>query len=174
LARLTPVWIEQIIRATTTLLEETLHPRPDGAAYRLSVLMQFWAGLHRFALAQGDLEKLTETGLARVSEIVDEAKRYVRRHLTEDLSLERVSEQVDISREYLTRCFRTETGVSFRQYVIRQRLLRARRLLAETDHTVTAVCFDAGFGSLSHFIRTFKRTFGRTPSAYRRTVNRGM
>lgn len=173
-AKLTPAWIEQLTQATTTLIEETLHPQPDGGAYRLAVLMQLWAGLHRFALAQGDLSGLTENGLARVSEIVDEARRYVRRHLTEDLSLDRVSEQVDVSREYLTRCFKTETGIPFHQYVIRQRLLRARRLLSETDRPVTAVCMDAGFGSLSHFIRTFKKAFGQTPSVYRRGATRGM
>jgi AraC-like DNA-binding protein len=169
---LTSAWQEQLAQWVDVLADEAHHDRPDGGAYRMGVLMQCWAGLHRYAAAQSGADLPGGPSFSRVSEIVAEARRYVSRHLAEDLSLEQVSEQVDVSGEYLTRAFRVELGVPFHQYVIRQRLAHARRLLTEGDMPVTQVCLSSGFGSLSHFCRTFKRVFGQTPTSYRFSAGR--
>jgi AraC-like DNA-binding protein len=54
--------------------------------------------------------------------------------------------------------------------VLDQRLARAYRLLGDprcADHTVSAIAFAAGFGDLSYFNRSFRRTFGASPTEVR-------
>jgi AraC-like DNA-binding protein len=64
-----------------------------------------------------------------------------------------------------------ETGPeSFSEFVLARRLVRAQRALADprfVGRPISAVAFDAGFGDLSHFNRTFRRRFGMTPSEVR-------
>ena len=65
----------------------------------------------------------------------------------------------------LARLFLAETGLGFRAWRQRARLLRA--LVALADNTpVTTVAFDAGYDSPSAFIAAFKRAFGTTPGRY--------
>jgi AraC-like DNA-binding protein len=65
----------------------------------------------------------------------------------------------------LARLFLAETGMGFRVWRQRARLLRALVALAD-DTPVTTVAFDAGYDSLSAFIAAFKREFGTTPARY--------
>jgi AraC-like DNA-binding protein len=63
-----------------------------------------------------------------------------------------------------------QEGITFSQYVISQRLLRAHRMLTDprfADRSITSLAFDAGFGDLSYFNRAFRRCYGGTPSEVR-------
>ena len=56
------------------------------------------------------------------------------------------------------------------QYLVRSRLRRAARLLADDARSITDVAFDVGFGDLSNFVRTFHRAAGVSPRAFRRAA----
>jgi transcriptional regulator GlxA family with amidase domain len=63
-----------------------------------------------------------------------------------------------------------ETGLSFSERVLELRLLKARRMLADSRHDrmkVSDIAFASGFGSISHFNQCFRRRFGTTPRQYR-------
>jgi AraC-like DNA-binding protein len=62
--------------------------------------------------------------------------------------------------------------VTPKQYVIRSRLRRAARLLADDGRQITDIAYEVGFGDLSNFVRTFHRAAGVSPSGFRR-VSRG-
>jgi AraC-like DNA-binding protein len=64
--------------------------------------------------------------------------------------------------------FRAEIGVTPHQYLIRVRLTRAIELLCDTAMPVTEVAYEAGWGDLSTFLRTFRREIGCTPRQLRR------
>jgi AraC-like DNA-binding protein len=79
-----------------------------------------------------------------------------------------------ISMRTLTRRFVDETGLSFTEWRLRVRLMRALELLAART-PVTTVAFDLGYETVSAFIAMFRRYFGVTPARYfedagRRTV----
>ncbi|MFI2213079.1 GlxA family transcriptional regulator [Streptomyces sp. NPDC020141] len=67
----------------------------------------------------------------------------------------------------LNRRFRVRTGMTPRQYLLRSRLERARRLLEAGDGTIDEIAARAGFGSPESFRRHFRRLTGATPTAYR-------
>jgi AraC-like DNA-binding protein len=90
-----------------------------------------------------------------------------------DLSPGAVAKREQISDSYIRKLFEGE-GTSFSQFVLGRRLERARRMLTERrslHRSVAAIAFDAGFGDLSYFNRTFKRRYGLTPSDVRDTIN---
>jgi len=56
------------------------------------------------------------------------------------------------------------------QYLVRSRLRRAARLLAEPDRAVTDIAMDVGFNDLSNFVRTFHRAAGVSPRGFRKAA----
>ena len=58
-------------------------------------------------------------------------------------------------------------GVTPHQYLVRTRLRRAARLLADGARSITDVALDVGFGDLSNFVRTFHRAAGVSPRRFR-------
>lgn len=65
------------------------------------------------------------------------------------------------------RTFGAALGVTPHQYLVRTRLRRAARLLADRDRGITDVAHDVGFADLSNFVRTFRRAAGVSPGRFR-------
>jgi AraC-like DNA-binding protein len=103
------------------------------------------------------------------------AKDFVMRQLgRHDLSAATVAAHLGVAPRYVDMLFETE-GESFSEFVLGQRLLRAHRMLVDPQcagHSISAIAFDAGFGDLFHFNRTFRRRFGGTPSQVRSQAQR--
>jgi AraC-like DNA-binding protein len=89
---------------------------------------------------------------------------YVDRHFREPLTLAEVAARAHLSPNYFSERFRQYTGTSFQLYLQECRLRFARSLLASTSLGVTEACHAAGFNSLSHFGRVFRRRYGVSPS----------
>jgi AraC-like DNA-binding protein len=84
----------------------------------------------------------------------------------DDLTVAAVASRQRISESYVRKLFESE-GSSFSKWVLGERLISAHRML--TDHrfagrSITSVAFDAGFGDISYFNRSFRRRFGATLS----------
>jgi AraC-like DNA-binding protein len=68
---------------------------------------------------------------------------------------------------HFLRVFAHALGVTPHQYLLRARLRRAARLLADPALPVTEVALEAGFADLSNFVRTFRRAAGVSPRRFR-------
>jgi AraC-like DNA-binding protein/effector-binding domain-containing protein len=88
-------------------------------------------------------------------------------HLDEDLSLGALAEQAGLSTFHLQRVFRTAAGETPKQYTLRLRLSRAAVMLVTGGESVLDIALACGFQSHEAFCRTFRRRFGKTPTAYR-------
>jgi len=74
-----------------------------------------------------------------------------------------------VTPRYVHKLFEDE-GTTFTQFILRQRLHRAYRMLRDQRFSmlsITSIAFDAGFGDLSYFNRTFRRHYNATPSDIR-------
>jgi AraC-type DNA-binding domain-containing proteins len=78
-----------------------------------------------------------------------------------------------MSEDYLTHCFRQELGTTPVEYLNRYRVLQARRLLVESDKSITNIALEVGFSSSSYFSRVFRKEVGLSPEAYRRLGGNG-
>lgn len=94
-------------------------------------------------------------------------------HLGDELSVGEVAAAVHLSERTLARRFAEETGMTWRQYVRRARLIRAMELLAAHTNKVIDVAYAVGFTSLSAFNHAFRDFAGETPSSYRRRFGSG-
>lgn len=103
------------------------------------------------------------------SSAVNKALAYIHKHYFEALTLDMLSKELHLSPNYLSSYFKKSVGKNFKEYLIDLRIKHAARLLANTDMSVTEICFSCGFSSYSHFIRTFKSIFGETPLGFRNT-----
>ena len=104
---------------------------------------------------------LTHQQMKRVLDVVQD-------QLSQDLSVEALARQIGFSPYHFARLFRQTTGESPHQFVLRQRIKRAQRLLAEGGMPLAHVAVESGFADQSHLTRAFKRQLGLTPRAYRR------
>jgi len=95
-----------------------------------------------------------------------EAALWIDEHSAEDLDLECVSRQAGLSRFHFLRVFAKTLGVTPHQYLVRSRLRRAAKLLAEKERSVTDIALDVGFADLSNFSRTFRRAAGVSPALF--------
>lgn len=94
---------------------------------------------------------------------VRQAIDYVQAHLERNLSLAEIAAAINISPTYFSRLFKRATGNSPHQYVIQQRVERAKELLKTTDLVIASIAFQVGFSSQSHLTQHFKRLTGVTP-----------
>lgn len=91
---------------------------------------------------------------------------YIYAHLNCNLSLKELAAIVQISSHYFSQLFKQSTGISPHQYVIQQRIKRAKELLRTRELTIAEVAKVVGFVDQSHFHRHFKRLVGITPKSF--------
>lgn len=92
---------------------------------------------------------------------------YIDAHLGHGIKLSELAQQVDMSQFHFGRLFKQSLGVSPYQYLLQQRVERAKQLLKQTDNSIVAIALDCGFNSHSHLNRKFRQLTGMTPKAYR-------
>lgn len=90
--------------------------------------------------------------------------RLMRRAIESPLTNTELADEIGLSVRQLERRFKAELGVTPKRYYLWLRINRAHRLLQQTDLSVAQVASGAGFGSLEHFSRAYRRFFGCAPS----------
>ncbi|NMC02585.1 MAG: substrate-binding domain-containing protein [Chloroflexi bacterium] len=100
--------------------------------------------------------------------LVRQAMAYIHEHYADPLTREDIARRVGLSEDYLTACFRQELGKTPIAYLNCYRVYQAKRLLKESDQTITDIAFNVGFSDSGYFARVFKREVGVSPQAYRR------
>lgn len=103
--------------------------------------------------------------LAWYCERVEAARALLETRFAEAHSLSGLGRAVGMSPFHLARVFRQLVGAPPHRYLLRVRLARAADLLREGE-SVTETSFRCGFENLSHFIRSFRRAYGVTPSRF--------
>jgi len=99
-----------------------------------------------------------------------EAALWIDANAHEPIDLESIAGKFGLSSFHFLRLFAKVLGVTPHQYLIRSRLRRAARLLAEDGRSITEIALDVGFADLSNFVRTFHRTAGVSPRSFRRAA----
>lgn len=90
-------------------------------------------------------------------------------HIDGRIGLEELAQACGLSRSHFARAFKATTGVTPMQWLLSQRLDRAKDLLKNSTLPIDQIADHCGFADQSHFTRAFVRTVGDTPGAWRRT-----
>jgi len=92
---------------------------------------------------------------------------YIDAHLSSEITLADLAELVGMSQFHFGRLFKQSLGLSPYQYLLQQRVERAKQLLKQRDQPIAAIALECGFNSHSHLGRKFRQLTGMTPKAYR-------
>ncbi|MDF2927753.1 MAG: AraC family transcriptional regulator [Paenibacillaceae bacterium] len=98
--------------------------------------------------------------------LVKPVMEYLDTHYAEEITTEGITALFYFNRHRLNELFREVTGLSFHQYLVQLRIVKAKELLERGDVSTTQACFESGFNDYSHFIRTFRTLVGMPPGKY--------
>ena len=101
-----------------------------------------------------------ERHLLRARDLADRA-------YAEPLEVPDLARAAGLSTAHFSDRFAAAFGITPHAYLLTRRLERAAALLRQTDHTVARICAEVGLSSVGSFTVSFRRMFGRTPTAYR-------
>jgi YesN/AraC family two-component response regulator len=102
----------------------------------------------------------------RITQILN----YLHLNYAENIMLEELAAKFYISPYYLCREFKHYTNSTIIHYVNTLRVIRAQRMLMETNKSITDISIEVGFSNITHFGRVFKAIADTTPSKYRNRV----
>jgi len=97
-----------------------------------------------------------------------------REALVKDIDLAYVAGKCAVSAGHLSRIFHHSTGLTFREYLVRLRAEHARDLIRHSAKSITEICFESGFQSISQFNRVFRRIHGCAPRDLRSSSSGGL
>jgi AraC-like DNA-binding protein len=99
------------------------------------------------------------------------ARDAIDRSYAHPLDISALAALAHVSEAHFIRTFRATFGETPHRYLQRRRVERAMFMLRETHRTVTEICLEVGFASLSTFSRTFHEIVGETPVEYRMSTS---
>lgn len=98
---------------------------------------------------------------------MDGILNYVGSHLSAPLTVEEIAEHFHYSSDYLSKVFRSQFGITLKQYVIERRLSVAKRLLTTSDIPIKQIGQAVGFADTVLFEKFFRYHAGVTPKRFR-------
>ncbi len=97
---------------------------------------------------------------------------YLVEHFASDIQLPDIARRFGMNPWTFSRRFQKLSGKSFTDYLTTLRLSQVCKLLADSDMSITDICFEVGYSNVSNFNRTFLKTRGMSPTLYRRLARR--
>ena len=99
--------------------------------------------------------------------IIRKALDYIEQHYAKPINVELLANLTTMSKSYFFKTFKSITGHSPYEYVIRQRISKSKYLLGNPLLSLDQISEQVGFESTSNYIHTFRRYENTTPSKYR-------
>ena len=137
---------------------------------RASELQEYgrnWVQQHQEELREEQQEKQSEQQALSPKETVEKCAAYIQEHLgDEDLNVQALGNVFYLNPIYLSRIFKREKGIAINQWITKQRMELAGRLLKDQNLSANLVAQHCGYANYPYFSTVFKSYYGCTPSQY--------
>lgn len=134
-------------------------------------VLKFLTLLYELSIS-GNYRTLASSSFAKIEESSDSRRilkicEYISTNYKNRIRLEDLANLVGMTPVSLSRFFKLRTGKTVMDYIIDIRLGHATRLLFDTTHSISEICYDCGFNTLSNFNRSFKKKKDCSPKEFR-------
>ncbi|MBL1421172.1 MAG: helix-turn-helix transcriptional regulator [Alphaproteobacteria bacterium] len=156
--------VDIIVNLLAILAHDARHESPAGPIFAETIISALLQNL------TGSKAKIWGYGATKgqnADKITNFAIDILQANLTNGVSLMDVSKQIGVSVQYLCRMFKQSTGMSPHQYLLRERVFMARKLILEGDTPLAEIALEVGFTDQSKLSTTFKNILGYSPSQLR-------
>ncbi len=157
-------------RSTANLILKNLYHlkelqnETDSEFQTRNTLSETWCLLIKELQENPDIQKTT--GMEQTNRLRSMIA-YINQHYPERITLAEIAKTAGVSEREASRCFKKTIGQSPMEYLIKYRLNQSKKLLLETNMTITAICQQCGFSDSAYFGKVFRKSYGMTPSEYR-------
>lgn len=156
----------QIEAIALMLLSELQQENPGSRLYiesltnvlAVHLIRQYTATLPRVPTYEGGLSQ------RQLMQVLD----YINDHLEQDIKLADLAALLGMSQFHFCHLFKRAIATTPYQYLLQQRIERAKQLLKQTDQPILEIAFQCGFNNHSHLSQQFRRLTGMTPKAFRK------
>lgn len=97
---------------------------------------------------------------------------YINWHISESLKVADVAEYFGYNEKYLSTLFRKWAKVSLKQYILQEKMERAKAELTDTNHSISQIGYSIGYNDPHNFASAFKKVTGLTPSEFRESYSK--
>lgn len=151
--------------------------------------MQEWFGAVLQQMEQGTVDSMVQVGLAlhqllalcalslfaqaeatSTRQVILQTAETLRQNYRQELCLTDLLEQAHMSKSYFLRLFRRYMGTTPYNYLVNYRITQAKELLVLTDHSISDIAHEVGFGDASNFSTRFANATGQSPLQYRKSA----
>ncbi|MDF9843160.1 MULTISPECIES: response regulator [unclassified Paenibacillus] len=162
-----PIWkVAQVLLYLTSVAEENIGiVQKDIQQYENLEAFFEWMSSFRQALYKKAFEEINHD---KMHLCVMKAVIFIKNHLATKMHGEDVAQSVNLSRSYFSVNFKKYTGLSFNEFIRKERVRAAKRLLEEKDKLVSDIAQMVGYDDVNYFIRVFCDETGMTPGEYRK------
>jgi two-component system, response regulator YesN len=149
------------IQANQVFAQNLLTEKPERVLTSLTSLHE-WV-IYITEIAMNQLHSSREK-----SSVIDLVKQFISENIGEhQLSRELIANHVYLNPDYLTRIFKKQTGLPISDYLIQQRMDYAKKLLRDTEFSISEIALSVGYSNFSYFSTLFKKTTQKNPKEYR-------
>lgn len=121
--------------------------------------------VQNYAVSKPSLEfKANGLSQSQLERVID----YIKANLTQDLSILDLATLISMSESHFSRSFKQSMGITPYQYLMQQRVERAKQLLKQQVISISNIALDCGFANQTHLTKVFRQMTGVTPKAYQR------
>lgn len=100
--------------------------------------------------------------------IIDLVKQYVQEQLNQNITLKKISSLLHFNCAYLGQKFKDQENMSFNEYLLQQRMEKAKILLERTDMRIYEIANEVGYTEIDWFYKKFKEYTGASANEYRK------
>lgn len=141
--------------------------------HRFQRLLESWEDRHSVNQAKSIIYDILEKVASDVEPSIDHTTfakcvRYINAHYCDPtLNVEKIYHETFTSASSLQRAFKSHFGISPKQYLDKQRMIKALELLIDKDLSIKQIAVECGFTDEKYFSRVFKKNYGYPPSQFR-------